>query len=145
MAQDNPFMAIRDRDQWGIEQVMQHKIPDYSNPTQSGRHPKRVMPVVTVQPTFTTQTYNFVTETDQAKINVAITNFGVSFIVDITSDQVIQGWLLKKQSTRETFLRGRASDNSYKCRISVNRPYLKDFGLTVYVTEDSDPAFVQLF
>ncbi len=36
-------------------------------------------------------------------------------------------------------------DNPYKCRIRVDRPYIKDFGLTVYVTQDSDPAFVQLY
>ncbi len=36
-------------------------------------------------------------------------------------------------------------DNPYKCRIRVDRSYIKDFGLTVYVTQDSDPAFVQLY
>ncbi len=146
-------MTVRDRYQWAIEQVMQHKGSLYSsssnteNSPQSGKHKKiNQGPVATPQPVFQTQTFNFQTETDKAKINVAITNFGTSFIIDVVSDQVIQGWLLKVQSAREVFLKGSApSDNPYKCRIRVDRPYIKDFGLTVYVTQDSDPAFIQLF
>jgi hypothetical protein len=73
--------------------------------------------------------------------------FGTAFtIIDISSDQTIQGWLLKRQSTRAVFLKGGTpAGNPYKCRIMVDQPYIKDFGLTVYVTQDSDPAFVQLF
>ena len=148
MADENPFVPVRDRFQWGGEQVMQHMGPDYSvvDSGQPGRHKKGGIVVVTPQPVFVTQTYKFATETDQAKISVVITNLGASFIIDVVSDQVIQGWLLKIQSTRKVFLKGGSpGDNPYQCRIRVNRPYIKDFGLTVYVTEDSDPAFVQLF
>ncbi|HEY5038262.1 MAG TPA: hypothetical protein VIJ93_04235, partial [bacterium] len=95
---------------------------------------------------FQVQNYKFQTETDQAKVNVALTDFGTSFLIDVTSDQIIQGWLLKRQSTREAFLKGGVpADNPYQCRIRVDRPYIKDFGLTIYVTQDSDPAFIQLF
>ncbi len=148
MADENPFVPVRDRFQWGGEQLMQHNPPDYSAfvSGQPRRHEKSGGLVATPPPVFATQTYKFSTETDQAKISVVITNLGTSFIIDIVSDQVIQGWLLKIQSTRKVFLKGGApGDNPYQCRIRVNRPYIKDFGLTVYVTEDSDPAFVQLF
>jgi hypothetical protein len=140
----NPFMDVRDRDQWALEQVMEHKAPGNSvvSPTHSTAKVKQAIPTATP---FQTLTYRFQTETDQAKVNASITDMGSNFIIDVSSDQVIQGWLLKRQSTREVFLRGNASENPYQCRIRVNRPYLKDFGLTVYVTEDSDPAFVRLF
>jgi hypothetical protein len=146
LADENPFMAVRETDEWAIEQVMQHKSPDDSfTPNGVIRHKKNMAPI-SIQPVFQAQTFNFQTETDQAKINVAVTDLGGSFIIDVASDQTIQGWLLKRQSTREVFLKGSSpNDNPYKCRIRVERPYLKDFGLTVYVTEDSDPAFVQLF
>ncbi len=153
IAEENPFIAVRERDQWAIEQVMEHKAPDDSwagNPSgeTSGTHrAKRAMPKAL--PTgipFQTQTYNFQTETDVAKVSALVTNFGPNFIIDISSDQTIQGWLLKRQSNREVFLKGGTpTDNPYKCRIRVDRPYIKDFGLTVYVTQDSDPAFVQLY
>ena len=154
MAGENPFMGVRERDQWAIEQVMGHKAPEESSMVQTsnenspkGNKPKMEKKGNAVpKPVFQTQTYNFQTETDQAKINVEVTDFGNSFIVDVNSDQTIQGWLLKRQSTREVFLKGGApTDNQYKSRIRVDRPYLKDFGLTVYVTKDSLPAFVQLF
>ena len=148
----NPFMAVRDRYQWGIEQVMAHKPMetkreemDQEGPsTKSSKAKQRKNAEPTAE--FKTQVYQFQTETDKAKLGVEVTDMGNSFIVDVTSDQAIQGWLLKKQSTREVFLKGSGSaDNPYKCRIRVDRPYLKDFGLTVYVTQDSDPAFIQLF
>jgi len=149
---ENPFMAVRDRYQWGIEQVMAHKgiEPAQEETNQGGtstktakaRKPKTGDSIAE----FKTQVYQFQTETDKAKLGVEVTDMGSSFIVDVTSDQVIEGWLLKRQSTRDVFLKGTApSDNPYKCRIRVDRPYLKDFGLTVYVTQDSDPAFIQLF
>jgi len=153
-AEGNPFMGVRDRDQWAIEQVLGHKAPDESLILQSSNEnyqkgtrtkSKRAGTPIAKQ-VFQTQIYNFQTETDQAKINVEVTDYGNSFLVDVNSDQTIQGWLLKRQSTREVFLKGGApTDNQYKCRIKVDRPYLKDFGLTVYVTKDSDPAFIQLF
>jgi hypothetical protein len=153
LAEENPFMAVRDRDQWAIEQVMEHKVPDdswYGNPSgvissiHLGKKSKQVA-LATATP-FQTKNYTFQTETDEAKVSAGITDFGSNFVIDISSDQVIQGWLLKRQSTREVFLKGGTpSDNPYKCRIKVDRPYIKDFGLTVYVTQDSDPAFVQLF
>gem|GEM_PF-2771448 len=152
-AEENPFIAIRDRDQWALEQVIEHKAPGETwvgnssggKPSSSG--PKRTVTVQVPTPIpFQTKNYNFQTETDQAKVSTLVTDFGSNFIVDISSDQVIQGWILKRQSTREVFLKGGPpADNPYKCRIRVERPYLKDFGLTVYVTQDSDPAFVQLF
>ena len=151
-ADQNPFLAMRDRYQWGIEQVMAHKAPDetvYSpndtgNPTGKFKGKARNGPTPT--PAFQTQTYRFQTETDKAKVNVEVTDFGGSFLIDVLSDQVIEGWLLKRQSTRDVFLKGAGpTDNPYQCRIRVDRPYLKDFGLTVYVTQDSDPAFIQLF
>ncbi len=152
-AAENPFMGVRERDQWAIEQVMEHKAPDDSwsgNPSggNTGTHRQQravpgILPTATL---FQTQTYSFQTETDQAKISTLITDFGSNFIIDISCDQSIQGWILKRQSTREVFLKGGTpTDNPYKCRIRVDRPYIKDFGLTVYVTQDSDPAFVQLF
>lgn len=152
VAEENPFMALRDRYQWAIEQVMVHKAPEETglslngggNPTgkAKGKGGNTIVPT----PVFQTQIYRFQTETDKAKVNVEITDFGGSFLVDVSSDQVIQGWLLKRQSTRDVFLKGTGpSDNPYQCRIRVDRPYLKDFGLTVYVTQDSDPAFIQLF
>ncbi len=150
---ENPFMAVRERDQWAIEQVMEHKAPDESwagNPSgeTSGTHRvKRSRPQALPTPTpFQIQAVNFQTETDVAKVSALVTNLGPNFIIDISSDQTIQGWLLKRQSTREVFLKGGTpTDNPYKCRIRVDRPYIKDFGLTVYVTQDSDPAFVQLY
>ena len=151
-AEENPFMAVRDRYQWTIEQVMAHKSPDeagYSlngagNQPGKGKGKSRKEPTPT--PVFQTQTYRFQTETDKAKVNVEVTDFGGSFLIDVLSDQVIEGWLLKRQSTRDVFLKGAGvTDNPYQCRIRVDRPYLKDFGLTVYVTQDSDPAFIQLF
>jgi len=152
-AEENPFISVRERDQWAIEQVMEHKAPDDSwsgNPSggNTGTHRQQraapgILPTATL---FQTQTYSFRTETDQAKISTLITDFGSNFIIDISCDQSIQGWILKRQSTREVFLKGGTpADNPYKCRIRVDRPYIKDFGLTVYVTQDSDPAFVQLF
>jgi hypothetical protein len=141
-AQENPFLAVRDRDQWAIEQVMDHKAPDDSG-NEVNHTPRKVLGTPTSIP-FQTKTYAFQAETDQAKVTTSITDFGSNFIIDISSDQIIQGWLLKRQSTREVFLRGSAS-GTYQCRIRVNRPYLRDFGLTVYVTEDNDPAFVRLF
>lgn len=144
LAQDNPFLAVRDQDQWAIGEVMEHKVPDpVSAPSFQG--PKRGT-APPPKPTFQIQTLQFGAETDQATVKVTLTNLGNSFVLDVTSDQAIQGWLLKRQSTREVFLKGGApTDNPYKCRIRVERPYLKDFGLTLYVTQDSDPAFVQLF
>ena len=119
---------------------------------QAGEFPaptgeKRAAPgKLTTVAVFKTQTYSFQTETDKAKVNVWVTDFGSNFIIDISCDQSIQGWLLKRQSTREVFLKGGApTENPYKCRIRVDRSYIKDFGLTVYVTQDSDPAFVQLY
>ena len=145
-ADENPFVPIRDRDQWAIEQVMEHKTHDDPGIGITNRKPRRIATVLPTATPFQAKTYNFQTETDQAKVITSITDMGSNFIIDVSCDQVIQGWLLKLQSTRKVFLRGRASgDTPYKCRIRVNRPYLKDFGLTVYVTEDSDPAFVQLF
>ncbi len=152
-ADENPFMAVRERDQWAIEQVMEHKAPDdswagnSSGETPGAHRAKRAVPkALPTAISFQTQTYNFQTETDVAKVNALVTNFGPNFIIDISSDQTIQGWLLKRQSTREVFLKGGTpTDNPYKCRIRVDRPYIKDFGLTVYVTQDSDPAFVQLY
>jgi hypothetical protein len=153
LAEENPFIAIRDRDQWALEQVVEHKAPGNtwvvnSNGGNSGS--SRAKSTVTVQVVtpipFQTKNYSFQTETDQAKVSALITDFGSNFIIDISSDQSIQGWILKRQSTREVFLKGGPpAENPYKCRIRVERLYLKDFGLTVYVTQDSDPAFVQLF
>lgn len=138
----NPFLSVREQDQWAIEEVMEHNVPD-AHPVQERRYPPKP---VAAEPTFQIQTLSFSSETDQATVKVVLTNLGNSFILDVSSDQAIQGWLLKRQSTREVFLKGEApSDNPYKCRIRVERPYLKDFGLTLYVTQDSDPAFVQLF
>ncbi|HJT23268.1 MAG TPA: hypothetical protein VJ873_01745 [bacterium] len=147
-ADENPFMAVRERYQWAIEQVMEHKAFDENTITgqPTGNGDKKVKIAQTPTPVFTTQTYRFQSETDKAKVNVQVTDFGNSFIVDVTSDQAIQGWLIKRQSTRDVFLKGAGpTDNPYQCRIRVDRPYLKDFGLTVYVTQDSDPAFIQLF
>ena len=152
-AEENPFVSIRERDQWALEQVMEHKAPgDYwaGNPSGGISSPRRVKKAEPVTPPtatpFQTQTYNFQTETDEAKVSALVTNLGLNFIIDISCDQTIQGWLLKRQSGGEVFLKGGAPmDNPYKCRIRVDRPYIKDFGLTVYVTQDSDPAFVQLF
>ncbi len=143
-AQENPFVSVRDNDQWAIEQVMEHKSPDT---VSLERVPVKKLKSETPTATpFQTQTYHFQAETDQAKVIAVITDMGSNFIIDVSSDQVIQGWLLKRQSTREVFLRGNdTGGNPFQCRIRVNRPYLKDFGLTVYVTEDSDPAFVRLF
>ena len=149
----NPFIAIRDRDQWAIEQVMEHRVPDepqaqpLNNHSSKGNRVKVGKgPSSLVTPTFQIQNYKFQTETDQATINVALTDFGDSFLIDVTSDQIIQGWLLKRQTSREAFLKGGVPpDNPYQCRIRVDRPYIKDFGLTIYVTQDSDPAFIQLF
>jgi len=143
MAEENAFLAVRDQDAWAIEQVMDHKAPGMLVAESGAVHKVNLQtPTATA---FQTQTYHFQTETDQAKVNASITDMGSNFIIDISSDQTIQGWLLKRQSTREVFLRGSGSGNPYQCRIRVNRPYIKDFGLTVYVTEDSDPAFVRLF
>ena len=146
----NPFVAVRDRYQWAIEQVMAHKAPEktaFSTEETTGRSVKGKRSAGAVPtPRFQTQTYWFQTETDKAKVNVEVTDFGGSFLVDVSSDQAIEGWLLKRQSTRDVFLKGAGpTDNPYQCRIRVDRPYLKDFGLTVYVTEDNDPAFIQLF
>ena len=146
----NPFVAVRDRYQWAIEQVMAHKAPDKTAFSTDGAGGRTVQAksgnAPTPTPEFQTQTYRFQTETDKAKVNVEVTDFGSSFLVDVSSDQTIEGWLLKRQSTRDVFLKGAGpTDNPYQCRIRVDRPYLKDFGLTVYVTEDSDPAFIQLF
>lgn len=143
MAEDNPFLAIRDQDAWVIEQVMDHKAPGMSVSESGSAH--KLKPQTPTATPFQTQTYHFQAETDQAKVNASITDMGSNFIIDVSSDQTIQGWLLKRQSTREVFLRGNGGSNPYQCRIRVNRPYIKDFGLTVYVTEDSDPAFVRLF
>ena len=148
-ADENPFVAVRDRDQWAFEQVMEHKVPDDSwigDGILGARREKRMQAAIPTSIPFQTQSYNFQTETDEAKVNALITDFGSNFIIDISSDQTIQGWLLKRQSTRAVFLKGGTpADNPYKCRIVVDQPYIKDFGLTVYVTQDSDPAFVQLF
>ena len=149
----NPFMAVRDRYQWAIEQIIEHKVPDESQvQTATDQSPKgnrtksKKSASTVVTPSFQVQNYKFQTETDQAKINVALTDLGGSFLIDVSSDQIIQGWLLKRQSTREAFLKGGVpTDNPYQCRIRVDRPYIKDFGLTIYVTQDSDPAFIQLF
>ena len=150
VASENPFLGVRDGYQWAIEQVMVHKAPEKTDfPTEgNGNRAMRSKAEKTAIPTpqFQTKTYRFQTETDKAKVDVEVTDFGDRFLVDVTSDQVIEGWLLKRQSTRGVFLKGAGSnDNPYQCRIRVDRPYLKDFGLTVYVTEDSDPAFIQLF
>ena len=153
MAEENPFIAIQQRDQWAIEQVMEHKVPNDSwegNPggQNSGPHRgKKMIKVANATATpFQIKNYSFQTETDEAKVSTLVTDFGSNFVIDVSSDQAIQGWLLKRQSTREVFLKGGTpTDNPYKCRIRVERPYIKDFGLTVYVTQDSDPAFVQLF
>jgi hypothetical protein len=148
-ADGNPFMEVRERDQWALEQVMEHKAPEVtwageSNGSSESHRVKKAS-VGTPTPTpFKVQTYIFQTETDEAKVCASITDFGSNFTIDVTSDQAIQGWLLKRQSTRQVFLKG-ASESPYKCRIKVDRPYLKDYGLTVYVTQDSDPAFIQLF
>jgi hypothetical protein len=151
-SEENPFVAVRDRYQWGIEQVMAHKPLEplvdagvEQGPSTKPGKTKARKPAETA-PSFKTQVYQFQTETDKAKVGVELTDMGSSFIVDLTSDQVIEGWLLKRQSTREVFLKGSGQvDNPYKCRIRVDRPYIHDFGLTVYVTKDSDPAFIQLF
>lgn len=150
---ENPFTSVREEYQWAIEQVMEHKAPDVSWDGNQGlgipgnaRRAGKGRAAVGATPTpYQTQTYRFQTETDKAKVNATVTDLGAAFIIDVTSDQAIQGWLLKKQSTREVFLKGGLSDNPYQCRIRVERPYVKDFGLTVYVTQDSDPAFLQLF
>lgn len=145
MSADNPFLAVRDQDQWAIGEVMEHKVPEPVLSAPSFQSPKRGT-APSPKPTFQIQTLQFGAETDQATVKVTLTNLGDSFVLDVASDQAIQGWLLKRQSTREVFLKGEApADNPYKCRIRVERPYLKDFGLTLYVTQDSDPAFVQLF
>ncbi len=151
MAAENPFIAVRDRYQWAVEQVMGHKAESAQTVNESS--PKGIETkkekAGTAKQLFQTQTYKFQAETDRAKINVEVTDFGNSFLVDVNSDQTIQGWLLKRQSSHEVFLKGGAptegGTDNYKCRIRVDRPYLKDFGLTVYVTKDSDPAFIQLF
>jgi hypothetical protein len=152
LAQDgNPFTDVRDRDQWAIEQVMEHKAPVDSwdgSSNEGGTHRgKRPAPIAPPTATpFQTKSYNFQTETDEAKVGASITDNGSNFTIDISCDQTIQGWLLKFQSTKQVFLKGGTpTDNPYKCRIAVDRPYIRDFGLTVYVTQDSDPAFIQLF
>lgn len=94
---------------------------------------------------FQPKTFTFVAETDKAKVNVMVTTLDGNFIIDVSADQSIQGWILKRQSTRQVFLKGGAGDNPYQTRIRVDRPYVADFGLTVFVSEDSDPAFVRLF
>lgn len=148
-ADENPFLAIRDRYQWAIVEVMAHKAPEESIqfPATEGKGHKGTPGLKkTPDSVFQAKTYSFKTETDKARVNAQVTDFGNSFLVEVTSDQVIEGWLLKRQSTRDVFLKGTGSaDSPYLCRIRVDRPYLKDFGLTVYVTQDSDPAFIQLF
>lgn len=148
-ADDNPFVGVRDRYQWAIGEVMAHKAPeDYIQfPAMEGKGRKGTSGLQkTPTAVFQSKTYTFKTETDKARVNAQVTDFGNSFLVEVTSDQVIEGWLLKRQSTRDVFLKGTGStDSPYQCRIRVDRPYLKDFGLTVYVTQDSDPAFIQLF
>jgi hypothetical protein len=149
MAEENPFVAVQERDQWAIEQVVEHKADSGigNSNVVDARGGKKTGPkaLATATP-FLTKNYSFQTETDEAKVSILVTDFGSNFVIDVSSDQAIQGWLLKRQSTREVFLKGGTpSDNPYKCRIRVERPYIKDFGLTVYVTQDSDPAFVQLF
>lgn len=147
--EENPFMAVRDRYQWAIGEVMGHKAPgNYTEfpATDEKAHKGKNGLKNTPTTVFEERTYQFKTETDKARVNAEVTDFGNSFLVEVTSDQVIQGWLLKRQSTRDVFLKGMGSaDSPYQCRIRVERPYLKDFGLTVYVTRDSDPAFIQLF
>ncbi len=137
LATDNPFDVVRDRYQWAIEELGQyHQPPKFAGPTR-----KRTAQVAVP---FKTQTLEFGTETDKAKIEVTLTSLDGGFILDLSSDQAIQGWILRRQSTRQVFGKGVAS-GARKLRIRVNRPYFPDFGITVFVTEDSDPAYVRLF
>jgi hypothetical protein len=148
LADENPFTPIRERDQWAIEALMEHREPSSAAVGYEGNKKpmKKAKAAATVTVPFQTKTYAFQTETDVAKVNVTVTSMEGDFIIDVSTDQTIQGWMLKRQSTRQVFLKGGPpNDNPYETRIRVERPYIADFGLTVFVTQDSDPAFVRLF
>ena len=153
LAKENPFVGVKEKFQWAMEQVMQHRAPEEmanSDPSETGggKTPGHPRPKAQApdKPAFQPRTLQFQTETDRARVTASVTDMGESFLIDVTSDQSIQGWLLKRQSTRTAFLKGGApGENPYKCRIRSDRPFLNDFGLTVYVTDDGVPAFVQLY
>ena len=106
-------MPIRERYQWAIEQLMEHqKRTDWSqlDVTVKKEKLKRLKEIAqaTAVP-FQPKTFTFVAETDKAKVNVTVTTLDGNFIIDkFLADQSIQGWILKRQSTRQVFLEGRS-------------------------------------
>lgn len=135
-AEENPFLKVREKYQWAIEEIGRYHR---TKPEAAPRKGQGVVP-------FKAQTLSFGTETDKARITVTLTTQEGGFILDVASDEPIQGWILRRHSTRLAIQKGGATGvNSNKLRIRVGRPYLTDFGLTVFVTADGDPAYVRLF
>lgn len=147
LADENPFLAVRNRYQWAIEELVEHKNPGApSFPAVGSGERRKRKPAPLNKTPFQAQSYRFESDTDRAKVVVTVTAREGDFIVDVVSDERIEGWVLKRQSTRQVFLKGDAStDNPYQLKIRVERPYVPDFGLTLFVTEDGDPAFVRLY
>jgi len=87
---------------------------------------------------------HFEAATSWALIKADVTDYGSRFHVAITLDQPATAFQLKLQSTKEVLLKG-GLNNQLSFAFDYEQPYIRDYGLTVFVTDNSYPCFIQLF
>jgi len=77
-------------------------------------------------------------------ITANVIDFGTHFTVDVTTDQPANGWALKRQSTKEIVLKG-SLNNQFYFQIDCPEKFVRDYGITVFIGDNSYPCFIQIF
>jgi len=150
-----PFFHLVEHFTWVLDQISTyHKEPIDDTPAQDKSQdqpsPRRVKRPISKTATFESLPQpvhlKFQGTTARASITANVTDYGNHFTVDVTTDQPANGWVVKYQSSRKEVLKG-SLNSQYKFSFDCSEKFIRDFGLTVFVGDNSDlyPCFLQLY
>lgn len=89
--------------------------------------------------------YTFSSKTVWANLTAHITDFHGHFRVAVESDSPIDGWIIKRISSKKIVTKG-AENSAYNFTFDVQETFSNDYSLTVMVTKDgmTNPALLPL-
>jgi tetratricopeptide (TPR) repeat protein len=89
--------------------------------------------------------YRFQSDTAWGPLNVLVRNLNGSFKVEVKSDSIALGWILKEESDNRTISKGGLSPET-QFQFGVNQPFQGPYRLTVYLDSDHEevPASIRL-
>lgn len=79
--------------------------------------------------------HRFLSKTVWGELNVLIKDFHDHFIVEIHSDALVSGWILKEESTSRTVSKGGLHPKE-QFEFNVNKPYNAAYRLTLFLNAD---------